>query len=192
MCGGITVFAPLVLCGVKPSDTVGIVGMGDLGHLAVQFARAMGCEVVVFSQTNSKKEDAMRLGASCFVNTSGKKDLTPDVSNKVHHVLVTTAELPDWVLFFPILAKGAAIFPLTATEPQAQLALPHMKFLLNGAKVQSSMPTKKTYSDMLKFAARNNVCAIIECEPLSTDEINKTFDRLKEGKVRYRGVLCKH
>ncbi|KAJ5415152.1 hypothetical protein N7465_003847 [Penicillium sp. CMV-2018d] len=192
MCGGITVFAPLMLCGVKPCDTVGVVGMGGLGHLAVQFARAMGCEVVVFSQTDSKKEDAMKLGASCFVTTRGKKDITADVSSKVHHLLVTTAELPDWDLFFPILAKGASIFPLTATGPEAQLALPHMQFLLNGAKVQSSMPSKKTYSDMLKFAARNNIRAVLECEPMSTEGINKIFNRLKEGQVRYRGVLCKH
>ncbi|KAI8712161.1 alcohol dehydrogenase [Fusarium sp. LHS14.1] len=191
MCGGITVFAPLVLCGVKPSDTVGVVGMGGLGHLAVQFARAMGCEVVVFSQTDSKKEDAMKLGATSFVTTRGKNDLTPDVPSKVHHLLVTTADLPDWDLFFSILAKGAGIYPLTATGPDKQLAFPHMKFLLNGAKVQSSIPSLKTYSDMLKFAARNNIRAMLERESFSTSGINHLLEKLAKGQVRYRGVLCK-
>jgi D-arabinose 1-dehydrogenase-like Zn-dependent alcohol dehydrogenase len=83
MCGGITVFAPLVQYGAKPSDVVGIVGLGGLGHLAVQFARAMGCEVVVFSQTDAKKEDALKLGASRFVTTQGKKDLTSEVSTEI-------------------------------------------------------------------------------------------------------------
>ncbi|KAK4096738.1 NADP-dependent alcohol dehydrogenase [Parathielavia hyrcaniae] len=192
MCGGISVFAPLMLCGVKPSNTVGVVGMGGLGHLAVQFARAMGCEVVVFSQTDSKREDALKLGASCFVTTKGKTDLTADVPSKIHHLLVTTNQLPDWDLFFPVLAKGSSIYPLTATEPGAQFALPHPQFLGNGTKVQSSMPSKKTFSDMLRFAARNNVRAVIECEPMSIEGINRVLDRLKDAKVRYRGVLCKH
>lgn len=191
MCGGITVFAPLMLHGVKPSDTIGVVGMGGLGHLAVQFARAMGCEVVVFSQTDSKKEDAMKLGASRFVSTQGKQDLTPDVPRKVHQLLVTTSAIPDWDLFFPILSQGATIFPLTATSMDAQLVLPHMKFLLNGTKVVSSAPSKKTYADMLDFAARNGIHPIIECEHLSTEGIERSLERLRQGKVRYRGVLCK-
>ncbi|PQE28822.1 Alcohol dehydrogenase protein [Rutstroemia sp. NJR-2017a WRK4] len=191
MCGGITVWVPLTMHGVKPSDTVGVVGMGGLGHLAIQFARAMGCEVVVFSQTESKKEDAMRLGATTFIATQGKKDLTSLVPRKVHHLLVTTSEVPDWDLFFPILAQAPSIYPLTATSMDAKLSLPYMPFLLKGAKVISSMPTRQSVNEMLEFATRNKIHPVIEREPMSTKGIENILDRLKQGKVRYRGVLCK-
>lgn len=192
MCGGITVFAPLVQYGAKPSDTVGVVGLGGLGHLAVQFASAMGCEVVVFSQTDSKKEDALKLGASRFVTTQGKKDLTSEVPQEITQLIVTTSEMPDWDLFLPILGAGATIFPLTATSMEAKLILPHMPFLMKGARLVSSIPSKNTYSDMLQFAARNKIRPLLDCEPLSTQGIENLFDRLKSGRVRYRGVLCKH
>lgn len=192
MCGGITVFAPLVQYGVKPSDTIGVIGLGGLGHLAVQFARAMGCEVVVFSHTGSKKEDALKLGASRFVTTQGKKDLTSEVPRQITQLIVTTSEMPDWDLFLPVLGAGATLFPLTATSMEAKLVLPHMSFLLKGARVVSSIPSKNTYTDMLEFTARNNIHPLLDREPLSTQGIENLFARLRSGKVRYRGVLCKH
>lgn len=192
MCGGITVFAPLVQYGVRPSDTVGVVGLGGLGHLAVQFARAMGCEVVVFSQTDSKREDALKFGASRFVTTQGKKNLTPEVPRQITHLIVTTSEMPDWDLFLPVLSTGATLFPLTATSMEAKLVLPHMPFLLKGTRVVSSIPSKNTYNDMLEFAVRNHIHPLLEREPLSTEGIENLLARLRLGKIRYRGVLCKH
>ncbi|KAJ5751297.1 hypothetical protein N7533_008325 [Penicillium manginii] len=108
MCGGITVCAALTLHGVvKPNDTVGIIGIGGLGHLAIQFAKAMGCEVVVFSTTESKREQAIQLGASHFVVTKGKFELS--VPRKINHLLITASQQPDWKQFMPIMAKGGSI-----------------------------------------------------------------------------------
>ena len=89
MCGGATVFGALEMYGVRPTDRVGIIGVGGLGHLAIQFAANMGCEVVVFSGTDSKKEEATRLGAMEFYATKGLKELK--VSKPVNHLLVTTS-----------------------------------------------------------------------------------------------------
>ena len=75
MCGGATVFTALTQYQIKPTDRVGIVGIGGLGHLAIQFAAKMGCEVTVFSGTDSKKEEAQRLGASSFYATKDVKKL---------------------------------------------------------------------------------------------------------------------
>ena len=75
MCGGATVFNVLQLYGVRSTDRVGIVGVGGLGHLAIQFAAAMGCEVVTFSGTDSKKEESIKLGAKEFYATKGLKEL---------------------------------------------------------------------------------------------------------------------
>lgn len=97
MCAGATVFNSLHSYGVEPSQRVGIVGVGGLGHLCIQFAAKMGCEVVVFSGTHSKEVEARRLGAHEFVamkDVEGKKiGIKP-----VNHLLVTTSAQPDWAL----------------------------------------------------------------------------------------------
>lgn len=92
MCGGATVFNVLYSFGIKPTDRVGVLGFGGLGHLAIQFAARMGCDVVVLSGTESKKEEAERLGARDFIAMKGKKELTID--RKLDALLVTTSAAP--------------------------------------------------------------------------------------------------
>jgi D-arabinose 1-dehydrogenase-like Zn-dependent alcohol dehydrogenase len=95
MCAGSTVFNPLHTY-VRSTDRVGVVGIGGLGHLAVQFASKMGCEVVVFSGTDSKKEEAEQLGATEFYATKGATKL--EIGRRVNHLIITTSSLPDWNL----------------------------------------------------------------------------------------------
>lgn len=92
MCGGATVFNALKMYNIQPTDRVGVMGVGGLGHLAIQFASKMGCDVVVFSGTDSKKEEAIKLGASEFVATKGKSELS--IGRKLDALLVTTSALP--------------------------------------------------------------------------------------------------
>jgi D-arabinose 1-dehydrogenase-like Zn-dependent alcohol dehydrogenase len=95
MCAGQTVWLPFARTDIRPWHTVGIIGIGGLGHLAIQFASKMGCNVVVFSGSASKREEAMRLGASEFYTADDlKKDDMP--KSFVDHLLVTTSQLPDW------------------------------------------------------------------------------------------------
>jgi D-arabinose 1-dehydrogenase-like Zn-dependent alcohol dehydrogenase len=94
MCGGATVFNALSMYDVKPTERVGIIGIGGLGHLAIQFAAKMGCEVTVFSGTNNKKDEAITLGASNFVATKGVERL--DIGgHKLDRLLVTTSAQPS-------------------------------------------------------------------------------------------------
>lgn len=95
MCAGSTVFNPLETY-VRPTDRVGVVGIGGLGHLAIQFASKMGCEVVVFSGTEKKKEEAKKLGATEFYATRGATRL--NIGRRVNHLIITTSSLPDWNL----------------------------------------------------------------------------------------------
>ena len=95
MCAGMTVFTPLIRYGVRPTDRVGVVGIGALGHLAIQFASKMGCDVVAFSGTESKKEETLALGARSFVATKGQDELKLD-GKLINHLLVTTSAFPDW------------------------------------------------------------------------------------------------
>jgi D-arabinose 1-dehydrogenase-like Zn-dependent alcohol dehydrogenase len=95
MCAGQTVFVPLWRNKVKKGDRVGVIGIGGLGHLAIQFAAAWGCEVVVFSSSDNKKEEALAFGAKEFHNT---KSLEGKDIGKLNHLIVTTSMIPDWSL----------------------------------------------------------------------------------------------
>jgi D-arabinose 1-dehydrogenase-like Zn-dependent alcohol dehydrogenase len=95
MCAGMTVFTPLARYGVQATDRVGVVGIGALGHLAIQFASKMGCDVVAFSGTVSKEAEAKALGARTFVSTAGKKELKLE-GKPINHLLVTSSRFPDW------------------------------------------------------------------------------------------------
>jgi D-arabinose 1-dehydrogenase-like Zn-dependent alcohol dehydrogenase len=96
MCGGATVWGAIVLYGLKPTHRVGVIGIGGLGHLAIQFAAQMGCEVVAFSGTDSKKEEAKKFGASEFYATKGLKEFTG--IKKLDQLLITTSEQPNYAL----------------------------------------------------------------------------------------------
>jgi D-arabinose 1-dehydrogenase-like Zn-dependent alcohol dehydrogenase len=97
MCGGATVWGALSQYNLKATDRVGVIGIGGLGHLAIQFASKMGCEVIAFSGTESKKAEALAFGATEFVATKGLKDLKH--IGKLNQLLITTSEQPDYDLY---------------------------------------------------------------------------------------------
>ena len=92
MCGGATVFNALYSYGIKSTDRVGVMGVGGLGHLAIQYASKMGCDVVVFSGSDSKKEEAQKLGANEFIAMKDKKEL--NIGRPLNALLVTTSANP--------------------------------------------------------------------------------------------------
>lgn len=186
MCGGSTVFNALHVAGVKSTATVGIVGVGGLGHLAIQFAAKMGCRVVVFSGTDSKKEEAMSLGASEFYATKGVKELK--VNRPLDHLLVTTSSQPDWSLYLSVMSPGGVISPLSVD--QDDLKIPYMPLLVFGLRVQGGIvSSRQVHRDMLEFAAFHGIKPVKMTFPLSLDGVKKCIQTLEEGKMRYRGVL---
>jgi len=121
------VYEALHCADTKSTDKVGIVGFGGLGHLAVMFARAMGCEVVVFSGSEAKKADAMAMGATEFCVLPPKNGAAPTLKGGVNVLLLCGGTLPDFGLsvfqsqfeglltgarLIPLLARRAAIVPL--------------------------------------------------------------------------------
>ncbi|KAL9110373.1 MAG: hypothetical protein Q9227_005104 [Pyrenula ochraceoflavens] len=186
LCGGATVFNAIYGNGVEPEQTVGVIGVGGLGHLAIEFASKMGCEVIVFSGTDSKKEEAQKLGAKEFHATKGAKEIKTD--KKVDHLIVTTSFMPEWSLFLPILAPRATIYPLTVAE--GDFSIPHMPMILNGTRIQGTVVAPRNVMvKMFDFASRNNVRPMINKFPMTEQGITEAMEALNEGKMRYRGVL---
>ncbi|KAL3466903.1 chaperonin 10-like protein [Aspergillus heterothallicus] len=186
MCGGSTVYNAMVVAGVQPSAVVGIVGIGGLGHLAIQFANKMGCRVVVFSGTDSKREEAMKLGAHEFHATKGAKELQTE--HKLNHLIVSTSALPDWGLYLNVLDSRATISPLTVSE--GEFSLPHQEMIVRGLRVQGGIVgSRQVHRDMLDFAAFHGVRPMTVRFPMTEKGIKDCFEALEGGKMRYRGVL---
>ncbi|EXJ63220.1 hypothetical protein A1O7_03667 [Cladophialophora yegresii CBS 114405] len=186
MCGGATVWGPLYEHGFKAGDRIGIIGIGGLGHLAIQMASKMGMEAVVFSGTQSKKEEAFQLGASEFYATKGVTKLQG--VQLVDGLLITTSVLPDLALYLPILAPFAKIFPLTISMDK--IPVPALPFVLYGYSIIGSGGAHpQSIKAMLRFCAKHDIKPVIEKFPMTKQGVNEAMKKLEEGKVRYRGVL---
>jgi len=186
LCGGITVYNPLRMRGVNPSSRVGIVGIGGLGHLAVQFARAFGAEVTAFSTSPDKEEEAHALGAHHFVNSLETKALLA-VAGKFDFILSTINANQDWNIFLQALRPtGTLCFVGVPPSPVSVQVFP----LIAGLRSITGSPTGSPYQlrEMLDVAARHGIKAQIEVFPMA--QANAAIQKVKKNAVRYRAVLA--
>ncbi|CAK7226015.1 putative secondary metabolism biosynthetic enzyme [Sporothrix curviconia] len=188
VCAGITVYEALLAANTQSRDRVGVFGLGGLGHLAVMYARAMGCAVSVFSGSADKKEDASQLGADEFhvVNKTSK----PPAVNNVNVLLLCGGDITDIGLFLPLLARRARIVPVVIqTKP---LTIPYMEFILPGHRLISSLgATRENEQEALRFAARHSLQPWIQEYPFTEAGLTSAFAALDDGAIRYRAVLSK-
>ncbi len=184
-CGGITVFNPFVQNEIKPTDKVGIVGIGGLGHLALQFADKWGCEVTAFSTSPDKADEAKGLGADYLVDTRSDEELEK-LKGKFDMILTTVNVPLNWDLYFQALApKGNLHIVGAVLEPIPVISfnlIMHQKSL-SGTATGSPDVVRK----MLEFCTRHKIEPVIEDFKMS--EINEAFEHLENGKPRYRIVL---
>ncbi|CAG9947232.1 unnamed protein product [Clonostachys rosea f. rosea IK726] len=186
MCGGATVWDPLFSNGARAGDRIGIVGIGGLGHLAIQFASKMAFQVVVFSRSESKREEAMSFGATEYHATEGRDSL--EGITPVDYLLITANTLPDLTPYVPILAKTAKVFPLTIS--QGNIVFPSLPLVLEGISIVGSpLAPVGSQRQMLEFAALHGIKPQIEKFPLTQTGITDAMQRLRDGKMRYRGVV---
>lgn len=186
-CAGATVFT--ALNEASSNDTVGILGVGGLGHLAIQFAAKKGCRVVVLSGSDRKKDQATQLGAHRFIamkdGVKGEQQKDPWLLNKL---LVTSAALPDWEAILTMMAPRATIFPLSVA--MGNLEVPYMPMLLQGLRIQGSIvATRTVHREMLAFAALHGIRPVNEEFPMTEEGIAEAMDKLDKGNVTYRAVL---
>ncbi|MBF0334852.1 MAG: NAD(P)-dependent alcohol dehydrogenase [Alphaproteobacteria bacterium] len=185
LCGGVTVFAPLLVFGVKPTSRVGVVGIGGLGHMAVKFAAAWGCEVTAFTSSEGKAAEAKSFGAHNVVSSRDSAAIRR-LAGSLDLLLVTVNVTLDWTALMATLAPNGRLHVVGAVlEP-----IPVRAFdLIGGQRSVSGSPTGSptTIAAMLDFAARHQILPQIERFPMSA--INEALARLGEGKARYRIVL---
>ena len=185
LCGGITVFGPLLTFGVKPTDRVGIVGIGGLGHLAVKFANAWGCEVTAFTSSMSKTEELRGFGAHRIVSSRNSLEIL-SAARSLDFLFVTVNTPLDWNALLKTLKPNGRMHVVGAVlEPMRISAFD----LIMEQKSVSGSPTggPAAISAMLDFAARHNVSPQVEHFPLT--KINDAIEHLAAGKARYRVVL---
>lgn len=185
-CGGATVFTPFLEFDVRPTDRVGIIGIGGLGHMALMFARAWGCEVWAFTTSDSKAEEAKKLGAHEVANTRDA-DRLATLAGQFDLVLNTTnAPLPFDAYMQALAPKGRFVTVGALVEKPVELgafSLIAGQKTLAGSQIGSILTIRK----MLEFCARHNISPQIETFPMN--EVNEAMAHLEAGKARYRVVL---
>jgi len=185
-CGGVTVFAPFLVHNISPTAKVGVIGIGGLGHMALQFANKWGCEVHAFTTSDGKEAEARRLGAHRVHNT--KRDgALKDLAGSLDLILSTINAPLDIPRLLGALAPKGRIHVVGAVlKPMEVPAFG----LITGQKLIAGSPTgSPTALDrMLAFSARHSLAPVVENFPMS--KINDAFEHLRAGKARYRIVLA--
>jgi uncharacterized zinc-type alcohol dehydrogenase-like protein len=184
-CGGVTVFNPLVQFGVKPTARVGVIGIGGLGHLALQFANAWGCEVTAFTSNDKKRAEVLELGANHTINSRDKSAIEA-AAGQFDLILSTVNVKLDWNAYIGTLRpKGRLHFLGVQAAP---LSIAMVPLLFKQLSISSSLVgSPATIAKMLEFAVRHDIKPIIET--FSLDDVNEAIDHLRSGQARYRVVL---
>ncbi|WP_439632010.1 NADPH-dependent aldehyde reductase Ahr [Gemmata sp.] len=184
-CGGITVFNPFVQFDVRPTHKVGVVGIGGLGHLALQFANKWGCEVVAFSSSAGKTDEAKQLGAHRVVNSRDDAEMAK-LAGSLDVILVTVNVALNWPAYINALApRGRLHFVGAVGEPVPVPAFPMI--MAQRSLSGSPLGSPATTADMLAFCARHKIAPVTEAFPMS--KVNEALAHLRAGRARYRIVL---
>ena len=185
LCAGITTYSPLKHWGVGPGKKVGVVGLGGLGHMGVKLAKAMGAEVIVFTTSPSKVEDARRLGADDVVLSNDTARMG-QYAGKLHFVINAVSAHHDINLYLNLLKVDGALALVGAPEDPLSVAafslIPYRRSFA-GSTIGGIAETQ----EMLDFCGQHNIVADIEM--INIQQINDAYARLLKGDVKYRFVI---
>lgn len=185
LCAGITVYSPLKHWQAGPGKKVGILGIGGLGHLAIKIAKAMGAEVIVFTTSASKVEDAKRLGADVAILSSDAEQMAT-YNRKLHFIIDTVSAQHDINTYLNLLRHdGSVVLVGLPPEPLEVGAFNVVvgRRSFSGSNIGGIAETQ----EMLDFCAQHHITADIEL--IQMQQVNEAFDRLEKGDVKYRFVI---
>ena len=182
LCAGITTYSPMRHWGVTKGRKVGVVGLGGLGHMGVKFAHALGAHVVVFTTSESKKEDALRLGADEVVLSKNADEMQKQAGS-FNFILDAVSAEHDLNAYIQLLARDGNITMVGAPNkplPVAVFGLIFGRRSLSGSPIGGIAETQ----EMLDFCGRHNITADVEVIPIQ--KINEAYERLLKSDVKYR------
>jgi len=185
LCAGITTYSPLRRNKIAKGQKVGIVGLGGLGHMGVKLAKAFGAYVVVFTTSQNKIKDALRLGADEVVLSRNDDEMKKHL-NSFHFILDTVAAQHDINAYLVLLKRDGT---LTQVGVPAEPLAVHVGSLIFGRRnfTGSLIGGIKETQEMLDFCGKHNITSDIELIPIQ--KINEAYDRLVKNDVKYRFVI---
>ena len=193
MCGGITVFSPLLRNGCGPGKKVGILGIGGIGHMGVLFAKAMGAEVYAISRSSRKKEDAIKLGADHFIATKEERDWVEKYFDTLDLLVICAGSFTeiDFVNLPKIMTVGGKIVCIGVPKFDEKLEL--TPFSLMGTSFGASgIGSPKEIRQLLELVSEKKIKPWVEKVPISEEGLATVYDRMNKGDVRYRFTMVDH
>jgi alcohol dehydrogenase (NADP+) len=185
LCAGITTYSPLRRFHVGEGQSVGVVGLGGLGHMGVKLAASMGAQVTVFSTSREKERDARSLGAHRFVYTREPQSLEA-LAGKYDFILDCVSAPHDVNAYLNLLRREGALALVGA--PDRPLEVAPFSLITNGRSLAGSMigGIRET-QEMLDYCASKNITSDVEVIPIQ--RIDEAYERTVRGDVRYRFVI---
>lgn len=188
LCAGITTYSPIHFSKVKAGDKVGVAGFGGLGHMAVQYLVKLGVEVTVFDITEEKRQEAIRMGATKYVNVTHSGELQ-GLANTMNFIISTIPYNYDPLSYVRMLKMGGEMaivgLPDNSNINISVLALSASSRKVYGSLIGGIAETQ----EMLDFSVANNIYPEVELIRADASEIDKAYQKVAAGEVKFRYVI---
>lgn len=191
LCAGITSYSPIMQAGVESGDKVGIAGFGGLGHMGVQYAVSLGAEVTVFDISEDKREDALRMGATHYVNVNNPDELK-GLDRTFDFILSTIPAKYEPVMYLKMLKLDGQLgiigLPAFRNMPLlsvAELVMPGARRKVFGSQIGGIKETQ----EMLDYSVEHNIYPEVEVIKADGAKIDDAYRNVLDGKVKFRYVI---
>lgn len=187
LCAGVTTWSPIHFSGVKKGDKVAVAGYGGLGHMAVQYLVNLGADVTVFDRIEEKRLDAMRMGATHYVNVSNTEEMK-GLNNTFDFILSTIPTNYEPQQYLAMLKMGGEM-AIVGLPDKSTLNIANMAFLSQRKVYGSLIGGIKETQEMLDYSVAHNIYPEVELIKAEASEIDKAWRNVSEGKVKFRYVI---
>lgn len=189
LCAGVTTYSPLKAVEIQPGQKVAVAGLGGLGHMAVQYAKSFGAEVTVFEVTDAKKDAALALGATNYVNTRANPNALDDYRGTFHVIVSTIPAKFEIQPYINALRPMGTIINLGLPPAGDNTSVVNLQSLVGGNKtlLGSLIGGIPETQEMLDYSAQHGISAKVEIIP--AEKMNEAIQNILDGKVEFRYVV---